>query len=73
MEKKRISKDIKQMLNIFEEHDKEVLKIEIILNRAKEQNLETEVVYYALKEMRFNNAITPVMAMMSACKEYEIQ
>ena len=43
-----------------------------IWQKAKEHNLETEIIYYALKEMRFNNTITPVMAMKSACGEFDI-
>ena len=56
----------------MKEESEEMEEIFKLWEKAKEHNLETEIIYYALKEMKENNSITPVMAMMSACREFDI-
>lgn len=61
--------DIEENLS---EREKEISVIVVCLERAYYAGIENEVVYSALEEMRFNNSITPAMAMRSACKEWDI-
>lgn len=39
---------------------------------AREFDLEAEVVYHALLEMKRNVAITPLMALSAGCDEFDI-
>jgi hypothetical protein len=74
MKTEKLSKELQERIIDLGKYEKDLNKIKKLLEKVREHNNinEVEVIYCALEEMRFNNTITPVMAMMSACKEWDI-